>query len=185
MRRVRSTRDVQRATRRGLPISVMLNPFVHIELNTGDVAAAKKFYSSIFGWKLADMPMGPGMVYTTIQTDGTGGGMAEKQDPSAPNAWLPYVLVDDVKATVAKARRAGAQVVIEHQVVGTMGALGVLVDPTGAAIGLWQAFGPMPEAPKPTPKKAATKKGAKKAAPKKAAPKKAAPKKAANARKKS
>ncbi|MDA0337541.1 MAG: VOC family protein [bacterium] len=44
----------------------MANPFVHIELSTDDVAKAKKFYRGVFDWKLADMPMGPDMVYTMI-----------------------------------------------------------------------------------------------------------------------
>ena len=35
----------------------MPNPFVHVELHTNDVPAARKFYSSLFGWQLQDMPM--------------------------------------------------------------------------------------------------------------------------------
>ena len=30
--------------------NVMANPFVHVELHTKDVAAAKIFYSTLFGW---------------------------------------------------------------------------------------------------------------------------------------
>ena len=30
----------------------MANPFVHIELETNDVAKAKTFYSKLFDWKL-------------------------------------------------------------------------------------------------------------------------------------
>ena len=32
----------------------MANPFVHVELNTTDVAKAKKFYGDLFAWKLKD-----------------------------------------------------------------------------------------------------------------------------------
>ena len=35
----------------------MANPFVHVELHTRDLAAAKRFYSALFGWQLQDMPM--------------------------------------------------------------------------------------------------------------------------------
>ena len=38
----------------------MANVFCHIELSTSDVAAAKKFYTKLFDWKLSDMPMGEG-----------------------------------------------------------------------------------------------------------------------------
>jgi predicted enzyme related to lactoylglutathione lyase len=33
--------------------------FCWIELATTDQPAAKKFYSSLFGWQVNDMPMGP------------------------------------------------------------------------------------------------------------------------------
>jgi len=44
----------------------MSNPFVHVELATTDVAKAKQFYGNLFAWKMADVPMDGGMVYTTI-----------------------------------------------------------------------------------------------------------------------
>jgi uncharacterized protein len=34
----------------------MANPFVHIELQTRDLATAKDFYSRLFDWKLEDIP---------------------------------------------------------------------------------------------------------------------------------
>ena len=135
----------------------MPNAFCHIELATDDVAKAKKFYKGLFQWSLGPMPGG----YTMIDVGkGTGGGMMQKSMPQQPTAWLPYVEVDDVKKTVAKARKLGASVQVEYMAIdGNMGAIGVFVDPNGAAIGVWEA-----------PKKAA-KKGAKKSA-KKAAAKK-------------
>ena len=118
----------------------MANPFVHVELSTTDIAKAKAFYSQLFSWKLEDMPMGPGMVYTLIQPgDGTGGGMMQQPVPGMPSAWLAYTLVDDVKAATAKAKSLGAQVVQDVQEVPGMGWFSVIVDPTGAALGLWQA----------------------------------------------
>ncbi len=34
----------------------MGNPFVHIELQTKDLAKAREFYSKLFDWKLENMP---------------------------------------------------------------------------------------------------------------------------------
>jgi predicted enzyme related to lactoylglutathione lyase len=117
----------------------MANPFVHIELNTDDVAKAKKFYKGLFKWKLG--AMGPG--YTGIDVGkGTGGGMQKKPMPEAPTQWLPYVEVDDVKKTVDKARKLGATIQLEYMEVGDMGAIGVFVDPTGAPIGVWAKKAP-------------------------------------------
>jgi predicted enzyme related to lactoylglutathione lyase len=111
----------------------MANPFVHIELNTDDVKQAKKFYKRVFQWKLEDQKMGPGMVYTTVDVGkGTGGGIQKKQAADAPTAWLPYVEVDSVDKTVGKAKKAGAQILVDHMDVPGIGALGIFVDPTGA-----------------------------------------------------
>lgn len=147
----------------------MPNPFVHIELSTGDLAAARKFYKKIFDWNLSDMPMPGGAKYTMIDVGkGVGGGMQAKPMPEAPTGWLAYVEVDDVKKTLDKARKNGAQVVLEYQEVMGMGALGIFVDPTGAPLGVWQTFKKAP-ARRPAAKKAAS--GKKTAAKKSAAPK--------------
>lgn len=71
----------------------MANPFVHIELQTKDLAKAKDFYSRLFDWKLENLPVaGDDMPYTMIDVgEGTGGGMYENQDPKVPPHWLAYV----------------------------------------------------------------------------------------------
>lgn len=46
--------------------AVAANPFVHVELNTGDVALAKEFYGKLFGWKMSDIPMDHIGSYTMI-----------------------------------------------------------------------------------------------------------------------
>ena len=147
----------------------MANPFVHIELSADDVDAAKKFYRSLFDWKLEDSTA---MQYTMIGVGkGTGGGMMKKHMPSQPTAWLPYAEVADVNATLEKARAGGAQVVVERTEIGpSMGAFGVIIDPQGAALGLWEA------AKKAPARRAPAKKTAKKAAKKKPAAKKKAKK---------
>jgi len=162
----------------------MPNPFAHVELNTDDVKKAKKFYQAVFAWKLNDMP---DMGYTMIDVSGgVGGGMQKKQSADAPSAWLPYVHVDDVKATIAKAAKAGATILLPFQEIGEMGAIGIFVDPAGATLGLWEekqgAAQPPPAEEKParkTAKKAPAKKAAAKAAP---APAKKAPAKKAAAK---
>src|SRR3954469_17131935 len=156
----------------------MPNPFAHIEPTTDNLKAAQKFYGKVFAWNLKDMP---GMNYTMIDVGGgTGGGMQLKPMPDAPTGWMPYVQVDDVKATVAKAVKAGATAMLPFQEIGEMGSIGVFADPNGAVIGVWasKAAPAAVEPEKATAKKAAAK-PAKKAAPsaKKAAP--PPPKKAA------
>jgi predicted enzyme related to lactoylglutathione lyase len=135
----------------------MGNPFVHVELNTDDVAKAKKFYLKLFDWKLSTMSLD----YTGIDVGkgGAGGGMQKKPMPDAPSMWLPYVQVDDVKKTVAKARKLGAEIQVDYMEIGDMGAIGVFNDPSGAAIGVW-AMGAQPKR-KPAAKRKVANKGKK------------------------
>ena len=118
----------------------MANPFVHIELHTGDLAKAKAFYSSLFDWKLQDIPMPDGGSYTMINVgEGTGGGMMSTPASGVPPHWLAYVGVDDVAAATEKARALGAAVVQDVMEVAGYGWLSILTDPTGATFALWQA----------------------------------------------
>jgi len=79
------------------------------------------------------------MPYTLIDTGSkaTGGGMQAKPMPGAPTAWLPYVEVKDVKKTLAQAKKLGAQIALQTQPIPQMGVIGVFIDPTGAALGVW------------------------------------------------
>ena len=116
----------------------MANPFVHVELNTTDVAKAKNFYGKLFGWKLEDVEMDGG-AYTMIKVgEGTGGGIIKHPVPGAPSAWLAYVLVDDIGAATQKAKSLGAKVMKDVTEVKGAGSFSVIVDPTGAAVALWQ-----------------------------------------------
>lgn len=117
----------------------MANPFVHVELNTNDVAKAKTFYSKLFDWKMEDVEGGESGTYTMISVgEGTGGGLLKHPMPGAPSMWLAYVLVDDIKAATAKARSLGADIKKDVTEVMGMGWLTILQDPTGATLGLWQ-----------------------------------------------
>jgi predicted enzyme related to lactoylglutathione lyase len=117
----------------------MANPFVHVELSTNDVPAAKAFYGKLFDWKLEDVPM-PNGAYTMIQVGtGTGGGLMQQQIPGAPSSWLAYVEVDDIAAATKKAKALGATVMKDVTEVMGMGWLSIIVDPTGAALGLRKA----------------------------------------------
>jgi predicted enzyme related to lactoylglutathione lyase len=132
----------------------MANPFAHIELTTSDLGAAKKFYKKLFDWKLADMPMGEGGVYTMIGTGKTpGGGMQAQPMPGAPVTWLPYVEVDNVKKALAKAEKGGAKVIVPMMDIGKNGIIGIFVDPAGAMLGVWSKAKPAKKGAKKASKK--------------------------------
>ena len=116
----------------------MANPFVHVELNTTDPDKAKSFYSKLFSWELQDVPMPMG-TYTMIKVgQGTGGGMMKHPVPGAPSSWLAYVQVNDINAATQKARSLGASVMKDVTEVPEAGWFSIILDPTGAALGLWK-----------------------------------------------
>ena len=118
----------------------MANPFVHVELQSTDIKKARDFYARLFDWKLEDSQM-PGFgTYTMINVgEGTGGGMMASQSPGAPSQWLAYVEVPDIASATRKAKDLGAKVVLDVTPVADMGKMSVIVDPTGATLGLWQS----------------------------------------------
>jgi predicted enzyme related to lactoylglutathione lyase len=117
----------------------MANPFIHVELNTTDVDKAKEFYGRLFDWKLEDTEIPRVGHYTLINRgEGTGGGIMKQMIPGASSFWLAYVEVDDITAATKKAQSLGAKVMAEVKEIADMGWLSIIVDPTGAMLGLWK-----------------------------------------------
>ena len=65
--------------------------------------------------------------------------MMQHPVPGQPSAWLAYALVDDAKAATAGTKSLGAQVVKDVEEVPGMGWFSVIIEPTGATLGVWQA----------------------------------------------
>ncbi len=113
------------------------------ELMTSDVAGAKAFYSSLFGWGHADMPMGPS-TYTLWKVGGqdVGGLMGmpggECGGQSIPPAWMIYVAVPDVDASAKKAVELGGKVCHGPMDIPGIGRFAVLEDPKGAVISVFK-----------------------------------------------
>jgi uncharacterized protein len=117
--------------------------FCWFELGTTDQDAAKKFYTTLFGWQPNDNPMGPEGVYTIFKLDGRDSAaaytlMPEMLQRGVPPHWALYVCVDSADATAAKVAPAGGTVLMAPFDVFDFGRMAVLQDPTGAVIQLWQ-----------------------------------------------
>ncbi len=119
----------------------MENTFCHMELQTGDVAKARDFYTRLFAWSATEIPMGD-FTYTMMKTgageDEMAAGIMQKPSEGIPPHWLSYVLVEDIEASLAQATELGGTVLLDKTPVAEMGTMGVISDPTGATIGLWQ-----------------------------------------------
>jgi predicted enzyme related to lactoylglutathione lyase len=118
--------------------------FCWVELGTSDGAAAKTFYTTLFGWDYDDKPMGPGMVYTILKLDGKDVGALYQLMPDMVAAgvhphWLSYISVESADDAAAKVKEAGGTVVKEPFDVMTVGRMAVIQDPAGAVFAIWQA----------------------------------------------
>ncbi len=129
------------------------------ELMTTDAAKAKEFYAALFGWKMNDMPMGPG-TYTMLMNGGeqAGGLMQIRPDMGPiPSHWLSYVMVPNVDAAIQHAGALGAQIHVPGMDIPGIGRFGVFADPTGATLAVFQPAAKPAAASKPS--KPAAKKG--------------------------
>lgn len=114
----------------------MPNPFIHIELQTRDLATAKAFYAALFEWRLDDIP---GMKYTMVEVgEGTGGGMMQVKEPKLSSQWIPFIQVDDVHGTTERVRTLGGTILQGPAEIPGYGWYGVVADPTGATFGIWK-----------------------------------------------
>jgi uncharacterized protein len=111
-----------------------------IDLATPDQDAAAEFYGALFGWSVVEdenAEQTGGYRVATLRDKAIGGVMKLTQEGQPP-AWSTYICVEDVDATVAKAKQAGGSVMVEAMDVLDYGRMAYLVDPTGAVLGLWQ-----------------------------------------------
>ena len=114
------------------------------ELATSNQAAAKAFYSALFGWTVEEHPMGSAGVYTIFK-DGNrdvaaASGMQEEQRAQgvAPH-WLSYISVANAGDTASKAKSLGGNELMAPFDVMELGRMAILQDPTGATFAVWQA----------------------------------------------
>lgn len=118
--------------------------FSWADLATTDPAAAKRFYGTLFGWQLEDMPAGPGMTYTMgrLKNQYVAALYAldkERQSQGVPPHWLPYINVRNADDTARKVAQGGGKVLQGPFDVFDAGRQVSIQDPTGAYLALWQA----------------------------------------------
>jgi uncharacterized protein len=106
--------------------------YLHIPARDPRTAAA--FYQAVFGWSVSGDPARPSF------EDGTGhviGRWVADRIPSEHTGMLPYVYVDRVDDTVAKATAHGGVLLKPVYVEGDV-LVAVIRDPAGNSIGVWQ-----------------------------------------------
>jgi len=118
---------------------------VHFEIPADNLARAKKFYSTVFGWSLDEFPDMEYTIARTVESDQNGmpkepgainGGMLQRQDPvKAPVITISVDNMDQAAATIEK---NGGKMIRPKMAVGDMGFAAYFKDTEGNVVGLWQ-----------------------------------------------
>ncbi len=121
---------------------------VHFEIPADDVARAKEFYSSIFGWQLQDMPEMDYTIVRTVEVDdqqmprepgAINGGMM-KRGPETPSPVIT-INVESIDESLRQIESRGGSVIRARTEIPGMGAFAYFKDPEGNVVGLWETAG--------------------------------------------
>ncbi len=129
-----------------------MDKVTHFEIPANDKEKAKQFYSSVFGWRINDIPMqmsggeGSYTTATTVQVDqetmvpteagAINGAITERG--AIASAPVITITVDAIEDSIEKITAAGGGVVQGRQEVTGMGYYAYVTDPSGNVIGLWE-----------------------------------------------
>lgn len=119
----------------------------HFEIPADDVARAKAFYGSVFGWTLQDFEMNGG-TYTIAQTvpvndqqipeepGAINGGMTERTATTSH----PVITmeVDSIDEALRKVEAGGGSTVTPRTEIPGLGAFAYFKDSEGNTMGLWE-----------------------------------------------
>lgn len=111
----------------------------HIELPTPDIAASRRFYESIFGWRFNSIPGWETYAMFTTPA-GQGGGFTSGPQAEKPSAAGPilHLEVDDINAMLAQIVKAGGRVLTpKTKISDEFGFFALFLDNVGNRLGLW------------------------------------------------
>ena len=108
-----------------------------LDLFARDPAKAAEFYAGLGGYEVNVNEDLPGGRRLTLASGGFArAGVAGLPEGVSRPGWLPYVLVDDVRGAVDRARKAGGRILVEPQAGLLDGNLAVISDPGGGVLGI-------------------------------------------------
>ena len=107
-----------------------------LDLFSHDPAKAAAFYAAVGGYAVES-----GQVAGRVRTILSSNGIARAGITRLPlgrdrPGWLPYILVQDIRATLERARKAGGKIIMPPRADILDGNLAVIADPEGGVIGV-------------------------------------------------
>src|SRR5438105_14455298 len=109
-----------------------------VDLSSTDAAAARDYYSKLFGWKVELAPEPDAGGYALAKLGGKDvAGIGPQQNPQAPSAWMVYIGTRDAEATAKKVQAEGGKVIAPPFDVLDQGRMAVFQDPSGGFLQVW------------------------------------------------
>jgi predicted enzyme related to lactoylglutathione lyase len=126
-----------------MPAAYVPGTFCWFEMVAADQAAARSFYTSLFGWTALEIPVPGEGTYTALMLGddvvaGLFGIDEEMRSEGVLPHWVSYVSVADVDASLSGVEELGGRAVAGPVDAKGQGRMCVVADPTGAEFGLWQ-----------------------------------------------
>jgi|SRR4051794_4757338 uncharacterized protein len=121
----------------GEAVSSGQGEFIWYELMSPDPAGSKAFYDAVVGWNVEAQSSFPNGYRMIGRSDGKSAGgilplTEEMQQHGARPAWLGYIHVTDVDASVAAIQKAGGHVLMPAFDIPGVGRVAMVADPQGA-----------------------------------------------------
>ena len=119
----------------------MKNAINWFEIPATDYERAKKFYNTMLGIEIADMPMPEGkygMFPFDQENDGVGGGIMQMEgiNPSADGVTIYLNGGDDLSASLSRVEAAGGKIIMPKTDIGENGFMAQLMDTEGNRVAL-------------------------------------------------
>ena len=115
---------------------------IWFNLSTPDPAGAKDFYTGLFGWEWADVPMSGGNTYhMAIRNDQNIAGMSsDVASTGGAGCWVNHVYVKDADDIANRIVANGGRVLYGPNNADGWGVTATVTTPEGAVFGIWQSL---------------------------------------------
>ncbi len=114
----------------------MADPVVHFEIISSDAPTLHRFYSSVFGWRIAaDNPFGYGMVDTRTPGRGINGGIGAPMQ-GGHGHFTVYVQVSNIDSALSRVITEGGRIALPKTTVPNGPTMAQFFDPAGHLVGL-------------------------------------------------
>lgn len=102
-----------------------------LDLAVADERGAREFYGAVFGWEFVAVAGGTDCLLRGLPVAGL-------RTPADGYGWTVHLATDDCDQAVKRVTAGGGEVIEAPHEVGDRARAAMVVDPTGARLGLWQ-----------------------------------------------